>query len=217
MRNMTMGTPPIERKRRMGCMGCFAQVLLVLVLGSVFLVAMGGLFYPWSFFMGGHFHVLPIWQGVGRVHSQAGDYTIYFWIEPSGGGRTYNLPSFKGNGYLCTARGERIQLRVTGGLNEKTGIDTNGKAMSLSFEHRPWYWSFTSRDDRRPRLTFRGHWQNPDLVMDDGGTMALAFLPDGTLNSAKYNYYQANAANKVQIVFRETTGWTGYHEDCRAK
>ncbi len=79
-------------------MGCFTRVLLILIVGSVLLVLLQGVLYPWSFYLGGHFHWYPGWQGISRVHTAAGDYTIYFWIEPSRGGRTFNLPTFRGSG-----------------------------------------------------------------------------------------------------------------------
>jgi hypothetical protein len=33
--------------------------------------------------------------------------------------------------------------------------------------------------ERRPRFDLHGAWHNPDLVMDDHGTLSTAFLPDG--------------------------------------
>jgi len=196
-------------------MGCLTRVVLILALGCVLLIAIEGVFHPWSFYMGGHFHLLPLWQGIGRMHTPAGDYVLYFWMQPTSGGRTYNLPAFRGWGYLCTPRGERFALRTRGGLTEKTGIDTNGKTMVLEFYRRPWYWNFTGQWDQRPKVNFRGTWQNPNLVADDGGTLAKAFNPDGTLSSNRPSYYQANAPNKTPIVFSEVTGWNAYWGDCR--
>lgn len=218
----TFGPPPIEQalKKRRGClgcgMGCFTRVLLVLgllVVLAVFAQLLQGVLYPWSFYLGGHFHWLPGWQGTGRIHTASGDYTIYFWIEPARGGRTYNLPTFRGSGMICTPRGERYKLRAYAGLTEKTGLDTNGKTMTLELRHRPWNYSFLGSYDQRPRLHFRGTWQNPDLVMDDGGTLAEAFDPNGQLSNNKNNYYHADSPNKVQVTFHEEHGlfvwWNG--------
>ena len=219
MRNVgIMGPPPIDRKKsRLGCAGCLTRVMLTLLLGCVLIIAMDALFYPWSFYLGGHLHTLPVWQGIGRMHSASGDYVIYFWVEPTRGGRTFNLPSFKGKGYLCTPRGARFPLRAYAGLNEKTGTDTNGKAFHLSLSSWPWYWNFTGTYDRRPVLEFRGRWQNPDLVMDDGGTLAGAFLADGALSPVRYNYYHADSKNKVEVTFHEVTGFQAWSSDCRVK
>jgi len=215
MRNLGMDPRPIDRKRRWGCSGCFTRVLLILALGIVLAVAMHAAFYPWSTYLGGHWHI-PGWAGIAHVPSPAGDYILYFWIEPSSGGRTYNLPSFRGTGFLCTPRGERYRLQARAGMPEKTGVDTNGKAFNVELYSRPWYWNFSGKWDRRPELNFRGKWQNPDLVMDDGGTLAAAFNPDGTLANHRNNYYHADARNKVQVVFHEASmfaGWSG----CPAK
>jgi hypothetical protein len=199
-------------------MGCITSSLLLLLVGAVIIIAMQGLFYPWSFYLGGHFHWLPMWSGIGTMHTPAGDYVLHFTIEPSGGSRLYNLPNFRGNGFLCTPRGERYRLKLFAGMNEKTGIDTNGKAMRMELRYRPWYWSFSgNRKLEQPRLAFRGKWQNPDLVMDDGGTLLGAFNADGTLKNAPYNYYHADAASKQQIVIHEATGLQALWADCDTK
>ena len=103
---------------------------------------------------------------------------------------------------------------MTGGLHEHTGIDTNGKKMSLEFYRRPWYWGWTGTWDRRPRLNLTGRWQNPDLVMNDGGTLSQAFLADGTLYQGPPKQRPA-AREKLPIVLHET-GWAGWLDDCRA-
>ena len=35
--------------------------------------------------------------------------------------------------------------------------------------------------DRRPSLELRGNWNNPNLEMQDGGSISRNFEPDGTL------------------------------------
>ncbi len=215
MRNMRKGVTPtaaIAAKPRLGCLG---RLLVYMLLGTLALVLITAVFAPWGFFLGGRFHVLPLWQGIGRLRAPSGDYVLYFWISPAPGGRTYNNPYFRGWGYLCTPRGQRFSLRVTGGLHEHTGIDTNGKAMRLEFYRRPWYWRWAGTWDRRPRLDLNGRWQNPDLVMDDGGTLSQAFRADGTLYQGPPNPRPA-ARVKLPIVFHET-GWLGWLDDCRAK
>ncbi len=215
MRNVEMGPPPIDhpRKKRRGCFGCLTQVLFILLLGCVLAVAMQAVFYPWALYFGGHRHWLPFWQGMGHIHGPGGDYVLYFWIQPQRGGRTFNLPWFTGTGYLCSPHGERYKLRVMGGMNEHTGIDTNGKQMKLDFSHRPWNAGWTGNYHLPPRITLNGRWQNPDLVMDDGGTLAGAFLPDGSLSNARNNYYHADSPNKVPVVFHEV-GWDAAWRDC---
>jgi hypothetical protein len=192
-------------------------LILGTLVGCVFVVAMERVFHPWSFYLGGHSHMVPIWQAAARVHTEAGDYTLTAWLWPARGGRTFNLPTVTGTGYLCTPRGERFYLRVRGGMPEKTGIDSNGKAMELRYFYRPPFAGFTGLYEQPPRLTLRGHWQNPELVMDDGGSLGAAFLPDGSLNKSPHSYYHADAKNKVSIVFHEVPTWQQWDDHCQAK
>ena len=222
MRNVgTLGLPAIDRQRkRKGCLGCLAQMIGILIIGlvvgGVLDVAIERVFHPWAFYFGGHSHLLPFWQGIGRMHSSDGDYVVTVSLYPSRGTPMFNLPTFKGTGYLCTPRGQRFPLFVRGSLSEKTGTDTNGKEMSLRFFRHPWLAGITSGYSEPPRLYFRGKWQNPDLVMDDGGSLAAAFLPDGSVNDRPLKYYHADAKNRIPVVFHEITGLRAWWIDCRS-
>ena len=217
-----MVAPPMDRPAaRRGCLGCLTQIILILIVGvavgSVFVVATERVFHPWAFYLGGHSHLLPIWEGVGRMHTEAGDYILTVSMWPSRGGRTFNLPTVTGTGYLCAPNGQRYYLRVRGGMAEKTGIDSNGKPMSLRYFYRPPLAGFTGRYELPPRIELRGHWQNPDLAMDDGGSLAAAFLPDGSLSKSPRTYYHADAKDKVPIVFHEVSPWQQWDAHCQAK
>jgi len=204
---------PNRRSRRTGRLGCLGRFVLFLVLGTVTLNLIYAVFAPWSFFLGGRFHPIAVWQGIGRMHASSGDYVVYFWISPVPGGRTFNFPTFRGWGDLCTPRGERLPLRVAASMHEHPGIDTNGKDVSVSLYRRPWYYRWTGVWDDRPRLEFRGRWQNPELVMNDGGTLSKAFLPDGTLYLGPARNQPA-ARETVQLVVHEAA-WSGWFSDCR--
>jgi hypothetical protein len=217
-----MGPPPIDRQRpRRGCLGCFVHLLGILIvgliLGGTVYVGMVKVFYPWAFYFGGHAHLLPMWEGVGRMHTEKGDYTLTLYLGPARGGRTFNLPTVKGTGYLCTPRKDRFNLFVYGGLSEKTGTDMNGKTMSLRYYRHPFFGGISGDYEQPPRLEFRGVWRNPDLVMDDGGSLAAAFLPDGPVSPHPYKWYHADAKNKVPIVFHEVSIWQRFDEKCEAK
>ena len=205
--------PPAEGIPRRRPLGCLSRLVLGALLAALVYCAIIAVFAPWGFFLGGHLHLMPVWQGRGRLSASSGDYTLYFWISPAPGGRASSTPYFRGAGYLCTPRGERYSLRVTGGLRERTGIDTNGKEMALDFL-RSWkgWWG---NADRRPRFRLDGRWQNPELVMADGGTLSQAFLPDGTLYQGQARD-RPKAREKLQVAFQETS-WMGWFADCRAK
>jgi hypothetical protein len=203
----------VSRRRRLGCLGRVGQLVLFLVLGAVIVSAIDYVFAPWSFFLGGQRHLLPMWQGIGRMHADSSDYLLYVWFAPSPGGRTFNLPYFRGWGYLCTARGERWPLRLSASFDEHVGTDTNGKEMRVSMYHRPWNWNFVGRFDDHPRLELRGRWQNPDLVLDDGGSLSMSFLPDGTLYKGPARN-QPRERQHVTVALHEA-GWSGWWSDCR--
>lgn len=93
--SFTPGMPAPRRARH----GWVVQVLGVLALGVVLLLTSNAVFTPWSFYMGGHFHLFPQWSGWGRMHSNlAGDYILYVQLSPTSGGRgTYRaVPHIKG-------------------------------------------------------------------------------------------------------------------------
>jgi hypothetical protein len=198
-----------------GCLGCLTRTALILLLGSVLVVAIDAVFAPWAFFFGGRMHVVPMWQGIGHLHSSSGDYVLYVYFSPRPSRSGLYLPYFTGWGYLCTPRGERFSLRATAGLREHVGIDTNGKAMNLTLYRRPWYYGFTGTSDDRPRLSFSGRWANPDLVLDDGGSLSQEFLADGTLYRGPVRSRPARG-EKLTLVLHETA-WSGWFTDCRAE
>jgi hypothetical protein len=184
-----------RKKRRVGCLGCLWQVGLILVLGSILLVAMTGVFYPWAFYLGGKFHITPYWQGWGHLHAKSGDYLLFVRIEPtSRGSRMYLETNLTGMAYLCTPRGERFPLHLGGGMRKHLNLSTDGEAIHLYMNYWPWYGQFIT--DRRPHLELRGHWRNPNLVMDDHGSISNAFQPDGSV----YRGHDPNRPYSTQIV-----------------
>lgn len=174
--NFPPAIPPFPRKSGPGCL---VQVLTVLVLGMVLMLAIYAVFTPWAFYMGGHFHIYPGWTGWGKLHSNsAGDYALYVSVSPATGGRgTYRaVPHIKGQAILCTPRGERYRLRVGGDFGKTSGTDLQGKTAYLYAYN---YSVFSG--STRPSLEFRGKWNNPDLVLDDQGSINRAFDPGGKL------------------------------------
>lgn len=172
---------PPTRKARTGCLGCLFQVGLVLLLGVVLSTALVGVFYPWAFYLGGKFHIIPYWQGVGRAHAKSGDYLVWVQFEPTPrGSGMYLTSNLTGNAYVCTPRGERIPMHLGGSMRKNLNLSTDGEKISLYMNYWPlFYGQFVG--DRRPSLEFRGKWQNPNIVMDDHGSIGRAFEPDGTV------------------------------------
>jgi len=183
------------------------------LLGAAF-IAMDFAFAPWAFFLGGRTHLLPLWEGTGRMQTSSGIYTLYLWMSPTPGGSVTHLPSLSGQGRLCTPRGERFDLQLVATLYERTGTSTNGKGMSLKLYRRLWYYGLVGQSDHRPRLEFDGRWQNPDLVMDDGGSLSQAFLPDATAYLGPVSKTPA-AREHVSVMFHEM-GLSAWFPACRA-
>jgi hypothetical protein len=157
----------------------------VLLLGAVLIVAFIGLFYPWAFYLGGKFHIIPYWQGWGTLHAKSGDYVLLVRFGPTPhGSRLIPHSSLKGVAYLCTPRGERLYMHLGGGMRPHLNLSTDGESIGLYMNN----WSGLASHfsgDHRPHIQLRGHWQNPNLVMDDQGSIFRSFLPDGTVYRAQ--------------------------------
>lgn len=193
------------RPHRRG-LGCLPGLLILLVLGPLLVTAIDLAFAPWIYTVGGRHRLLPAWAGVGVAQSASGPYTIHIWFSPSpSGSRILPSTSVTGSGYVCTPSGKRYTLRVTGGSSERIWNNMDGHAFSFSAYHRPVFASLTG--DRRPRLFFSGEWVGANLRMTDEGSIAQAFLADGSLSSAtRFSRVKENA---IPITFTETTWWIG--------
>lgn len=149
-------------------------LLLVFAVPGLLLLGLDAVFTPWAFYMGGHFHINPKWTGWGRMHSNiAGDYVIYLSISPYFG-RGRSLTDITGKGAICTQRGDNYPLNVGGSFQSHPGIDLQGKT-AVIYAHN------YSKSHYEPSLEFRGKWNNPDLVLDDQGSLSRAFDPGGVL------------------------------------
>ena len=155
--------------------------MLGLVASVILFTAMTGLLYPWAFYLGGKFHIMPFWQGWGRMHSKGGDYLVWVQFEPTPrGSKMYLETNLTGRAFVCTPRGERLPMHLGGGMRKHLNLSTDGEAIHLYMDYWPLgFGGFIT--DHRPSLQFRGHWQNPSLLMDDHGSVANAFEPDGTV------------------------------------
>lgn len=198
MRTVAPIDPTLPPKRpRLGCLGCFGQCTLVLILSGLGYLGLMALFTPWGFYLGGNFHINPQWQGLGRFHSsRGGDYVLYLSFGPKFGGNRYaKFPSssLSGTAYLCSPRHERFRLRVGGDMRAHLPTMTDGEAVSLYMNHHP-IWNYTA--DPTPRISIRGHWQNPNLAADDHGSIWNAFEPDGRL----YKGHDPNRPYAKEII-----------------
>jgi hypothetical protein len=203
-----MSESPVRSRKR--GIGCLPGLLLLVLLGPLAVILIDLAFAPWIYVVGDRTRLLPVWAGMGVAQSPFGQYKIRVWFSPTSSG-SHILPSASilGSAYVCTPTGKRYTLRVTGGASGRIWDSMAGHTFHLFAEHRPIFYSINS--DRRPRLNFSGQWVGDNLVMDDEGSIARAFLPDGNLSSdTKVSHSNTGA---MPITFHETTwGWFG--RDC---
>jgi hypothetical protein len=170
-------------RKRSGCLGCLPRFLLLIALGCVAFILITAVFAPWGFYLGGGFHILPYWQGWGTLQTTSGKYAIFVRFQPRpSGSRIMPGPSVGGAAYLCTPRGERFYMKLGGGMRRGIGLSTDGEKISLYMSSRSSFWA-NLNSDYRPRIELRGQWHNPNIVMDDHGSISRAFEPDGTVSS----------------------------------
>ena len=191
----SLGQLPRSRSR-WGCLGCLPQTLLILALGCVLAIAITGVFAPWGFYLGGKFHIIPYWQGWCILHAKSGKYVVYVSFEPRpSGSRIYPGPSVGGSGYLCSPRGEIFRMHLGGGMRRGIGLNTDGEKISLYMDYWPVLFG-NFRGDHRPYIELRGQWHNPNIEMDDHGSIYRAFEPDGTV----YRRHDQNRPYPGEIV-----------------
>jgi hypothetical protein len=201
--------------KRRGGLGCLGGLVVLLVVGSLFYVAVDAVFAPWIYLVGGKHRLLPVWAGQGDAMGPGGRYRVWLWFSPTpNGSRILPGVSVQGSGYVCTPRGQLYQLRVTGGASGRIWNDMDGHSFHLEAYHRPILWNLSNYDTWRPRLSFSGAWVGPDLAMTDDASLAHAFRPDGSLNdAARGTWYPKTGA--VPITLKETS-WQVTQPTCVA-
>jgi hypothetical protein len=156
--------------------------LLLLAVGCVLVLVITAVFAPWGFFLGGPFHIVPYWQGWGTLSAKSGKYVLFVRFEPTpNGSKVMPHPSVKGVGYLCSPRGEIFYMHLGGGMRRGIGTNTDGEKIGLYMDNWSRFFAgFTN--DHRPSIELRGQWENPNILMDDHGSIFRAFNPDGTVD-----------------------------------
>jgi hypothetical protein len=182
------GLPPRRRRR----FGFLTQIILTFVVAGAFMLLVTAVFAPWGYYIGGHFHPLPYWQGWGRtnVASAGGEYMLFVRVEPSSrGSKMYLSTNLRGIAYLCTPKGDSYRLSLGGSMPRHLPLDTVGQPIHLYMNNAPG-WKTQFLTDRRPYLNFYGNWGDRQLVLEDHNSFSSAFLPDGTL-------YRAHDQNRL--------------------
>ena len=165
------------------------SVVVRLAVGVVATLALVGIFVlartpSWNFYLGGHFHPLGGWQGKGTLHSTTagGDYTMWIQLEAAPRNRFGGSSTLKGSAVLCSPRGENLRLDIWGNALRSHGADLT--AVPLHFQMNQWMPLFLPGADRKPHLDFYGTFGDDVLILEDRGSVGLAFTPDGRVRES---------------------------------
>ncbi|HSS40637.1 MAG TPA: hypothetical protein VLT58_17860 [Polyangia bacterium] len=191
-----------QAKRRAGCLGTLlglgALVIVCLTIAGVFAFVVA----PWNFNFGGHFHPLGGWQGRARFHSATagGDYDMWLSFEVTVPQRLRS--PLKGTAVLCTPRGERLVLSLSGDMPRNHGADLRNVPLHL-YLHRLAPLA-TTIEGRRPHLDLYGAFGDAVLNVEDRGSIGTAFGPDGAVRQSHANVQQST--ENIHMTFTEVSG-----------
>ena len=190
---------PARRTLSGGMQWIFVLLLLILV-GAAY----AGM-YSWGFFLGGNFHLLPYWTGWGKMHSPtAGDYFLYVEVWPSTHALERIIPHtfVKGRGYLCTPKGERFYLNLSGEMRPHIYLNTIGEPIELDM----WTWrtSMPIGKQTRPSFSIWGNWSKGEITGEDRQGLSKNFLPDGRLRPQNTSSAPAQIED-VRLTLHEGT------------
>ena len=170
--------PPPQKRRGLHGFPAFLALILILALFPIGLYLLA----PWNYYTGGHFHVLPWWQGSARFTAPAsgGDYMMFFTISPSLS--QYRAWDLNGTAFLCTPRGERIAFSVGGELPKGTYKELNGVPIRMRLVSLRTQMAINGKMDAY--LDLVGTFDHTKLVVNDNGSFNRAFAADGSFHSS---------------------------------
>ena len=169
----------------MGCLGSLLGLAAIAIVG----LAVAGVFAfvvaPWNFNFGGHFHPLGGWRGRGRLHSATagGDYDMWLSFDVTVPRRLRS--PLGGTAVLCTPRGERLVLKLSGDMPRDHGADLGNVPLHL-YLHRLTPLA-TTIEARHPHIDLYG-----------------AFGTDGTVRQSLANVQ--HSSENIHITFKEVPG-----------
>lgn len=192
-------------KPRRGKLRGFPALLALLGIAALFPIGLYVL-APWTFYYGGHFHWIPGWKGKATLHTNlsGGDYFLWFYIEPS-------IPQYKqsdmgGTAILCTPRGERIPLTIVASVPKGRGTDLTGVPLSFSLHRLGVAARFNA--NYRPSWDLYGAFGKSELVVEDRGSIAGAFLANGAVAGEGQGRQSNPPLENVKFRLEETSEWT---------
>jgi len=155
--------PPLEKRRGCGCLHGVTGGLIVTIMVML-------LVKPWAVHIGGRWTPALIWHGVGTLQSTSGaKYKLFLDLGVYSARKSHK--DFMGTAKLCTQQGEIYPLSADGYV-KLAWLDVEGKQVTFYLKNPK---------DAQPRLNFTliGGWHGQQLSLDDKGSMAMSFFPDG--------------------------------------
>ena len=186
-----------------------ARFLGVLVLCGAVLYGVMAITAPWAFHIGGRWTPLLYWTGSGNLVTKHGTYPLYVSIYPSSHFSRLHLDGLrptggvKGTGWLCTSPGVTQYLDLTGTIYGGWQSTESSLMGVRILEHQTF-----STGQSRGYVDLYGHWQGPELVMNDRGHPSSPFRSglkienaSVTLKWTSYSDFKAKCttAKKIEI------------------
>jgi hypothetical protein len=197
--------PPARSRRRVGCLGTLVGLAAIAVVGFAVAGVFAYVVAPWNFNFGGHFHPFGGWRGRGRFHSATagGEYDMWLSFDVTVPRRLRS--PLEGTAVLCTPRGERLVLTLSGDMPRDHGADLGNVPLHL-YLHRLAPLA-TTIAGRHPHIDLYGAFGDSVLNVEDRGSIGTAFAPDGTVRQSLANVRQS--PENIQITFKEVPGLLG--------
>ena len=201
MRSLNDGAPA-RPTRRGGCLRTLLGLAAIAIVGLTVAGVFAYVVAPWNFNFGGHFHPLGGWRGRAQFHSATagGDYDMWLSFDVTVPQRLRS--PLKGTAVLCTPRGERLVLTLSGDMPRDHGADLENVPLHL-YLHRLAPLA-TTIEGRRPHLDLYGAFGDSVLNVEDRGSIGTAFGPDGAVRQSLANVPQS--AENIHITFKQVAG-----------
>jgi hypothetical protein len=108
----------------------------------------------------------------------------------------------EGTAVLCTPRGERLVLTLSGDMPRNHGADLGNVPLHL-YLHRLAPLA-TTIEGRHPHIDLYGAFGDSVLNVEDRGSIGTAFGPDGAVRQSLANVHQSS--ENIHITFKEVPG-----------
>ena len=198
-----LGDSQARPRRRFGCLGTLLSLAALAIVGFAVYGAFAFVVAPWNFNFGGHFHPFGGgWRGRARFHSATTGGAYDMWLSFDVTVPQRQRSPLSGTAVLCTPRGERLVLTLSGDMPRDHGADLANVPLHL-YLHRLAPLA-TTMEARHPHIDLYGAFGDSVLTVEDRGSFGTAFAADGTVRQslAKVPHSEEN----IHITFNEVPG-----------